>query len=100
MLWYVCMVYSGLSLDFVVQVLCPPKLADYREQQLMHCLQTSAAEDLLKLTRELKELWIFGPLRGIGEGEGEGAMEEDSKKVEELVAAQLKKKHEEEQQKA
>ncbi|PQE10836.1 Cell cycle control protein [Rutstroemia sp. NJR-2017a WRK4] len=61
---------------------------------------TSAAEDLLKLTRELKELWIFGPLRGIGEGEGEGAMEEDSKKVEELVAAQLKKKHEEEQQKA
>ncbi|KAM3073626.1 hypothetical protein ACMFMG_004489 [Clarireedia jacksonii] len=61
---------------------------------------TSAAEDLLKLTRELKELWIFGPLRDIGEGEGEGAMEEDSKKVEELVAAQLKKKYEQEQQKA
>ncbi|KAF7879713.1 uncharacterized protein EAF02_007883 [Botrytis sinoallii] len=61
---------------------------------------TSAAEDLLKLTRELKEFWIFGSLRGIGEGEGDGEMETDSKKVAELIEKQLEKKHEQEKNKA
>ncbi|APA15188.1 hypothetical protein sscle_14g099580 [Sclerotinia sclerotiorum 1980 UF-70] len=61
---------------------------------------TSAAEDLLKLTRELKELWIFGALREIGEGEGDGEMEADSKKVAELIEKQLEKKHEQEKHKA
>ncbi|TEY71081.1 hypothetical protein BOTCAL_0102g00050 [Botryotinia calthae] len=61
---------------------------------------TSAAEDLLKLTRELKEFWIFGSLRGIGEGEGDGEMETDSKKVAELIEKQLEKKHEQEKSKA
>ncbi|ESZ97216.1 hypothetical protein SBOR_2410 [Sclerotinia borealis F-4128] len=61
---------------------------------------TSAAEDLLKLTRELKELWTFGPLRGIGEGEGDGEMEADSKKVAELIEKQLEKQHEQEKIKA
>ncbi|TGO50298.1 hypothetical protein BOTNAR_0397g00050 [Botryotinia narcissicola] len=61
---------------------------------------TSAAEDLLKLTRELKECWIFGSLRGIGEGEGDGEMETDSKKVAELIEKQLEKKHEQERNKA
>ncbi|TGO38196.1 hypothetical protein BHYA_0080g00440 [Botrytis hyacinthi] len=61
---------------------------------------TSAAEDLLKLTRELKECWIFGSLRGIGEGEGDGEMETDSKKVAELIEKQLEKKHEQEKNKA
>ncbi|TGO19234.1 hypothetical protein BTUL_0005g00830 [Botrytis tulipae] len=61
---------------------------------------TSAAEDLLKLTRELKECWIFGSLRGIGEGEGDGEMETDSKKVAELIEKQLEKKHEQEKTKA
>ncbi|KAJ8068216.1 hypothetical protein OCU04_003785 [Sclerotinia nivalis] len=61
---------------------------------------TSAGEDLLKLTRELKELWIFGALRGIGEGEGDGEMEADSKKVAELIEKQLGKKHEQEKNKA
>ncbi|KAF7926225.1 uncharacterized protein EAE98_006520 [Botrytis deweyae] len=60
---------------------------------------TSAAEDLLKLTRELKEFWIFGSLRGIGEGEGDGEMETDSKKVAELIEKQLEKKHEQEKNK-
>ncbi|KAH8805616.1 mediator complex, subunit Med22 [Xylogone sp. PMI_703] len=50
-----------------------------------------ASEDLLRLTRELKEMWLFGPLREIGEGEGEGSMEEDSKKVGEMVNELLKR---------
>ncbi|KAH9209859.1 mediator complex, subunit Med22 [Leptodontidium sp. 2 PMI_412] len=50
-----------------------------------------ATEDLLQLTRELKELWLFGPLRGINEGEGEGQMNVDSQKVGELVEAVLKR---------
>jgi len=49
-----------------------------------------AVEDLLRLTRELKEMWLFGPLREIGEGEGEGSMDEDSKKVGEMVRELLK----------
>ncbi|QSZ37716.1 hypothetical protein DSL72_008815 [Monilinia vaccinii-corymbosi] len=57
---------------------------------------TSAAEDLLKLTRELKELWTFGPLRELGEGEGDGEMEADSLKVAELIEKQLEKRHEQE----
>jgi len=56
-------------------------------------VQVRAAEDLLQLTRELKEMWLFGPLRGIGEGEGEGKMDEDSKKVGEMVEALLKRNH-------
>ncbi|RDW59692.1 hypothetical protein BP6252_12779 [Coleophoma cylindrospora] len=50
-----------------------------------------AAEDLLKLTRELKEMWLFGPLRDIGEGESEGTIDEDAKKVGEIVEKLLEK---------
>jgi len=50
----------------------------------------SAAEDLLKLTREMKELWLFGPLRELGEGEEEGQMAEDAKKVGEKLDALFK----------
>ncbi|CZS93493.1 uncharacterized protein RAG0_03776 [Rhynchosporium agropyri] len=50
-----------------------------------------ATEDLLQLTRELKELWLFGPLRNIKEGEGEGQMDEDSQRVGELLEAVLKR---------
>jgi hypothetical protein len=39
----------------------------------------------------MKELWLFGPLRGIGEGEGEGKMDEDSVKVGEMVEEILRK---------
>jgi hypothetical protein len=46
------------------------------------------------LTRELKEMWLFGPLRGIGEGEGEGKMDDDSKKVGEMVDTLLKRNSE------
>lgn len=47
----------------------------------------------MKLTREMKELWLFGPIRGIGEKEIEGKMDEDSKKVgaevHELIAEKM-----------
>ncbi|KAI6715264.1 hypothetical protein JHW43_002241 [Diplocarpon mali] len=55
------------------------------QMEVESSLLVRAAEDLLQLTRELKELWLFGPLRGIKEGEGEGQMDEDSKRVGELV---------------
>jgi len=48
-----------------------------------------AAEDLLRLTRELKEMWLFGPLRGLGEGEEDGKMGEDVRKVGEMVETLL-----------
>jgi hypothetical protein len=46
------------------------------------------------LTRELKELWLGGPLRKIGEGEGEGKIDVDSKRVGELVESILSKSSE------
>lgn len=42
------------------------------------------------MSRELKEMWLFGPLRGIGEGEGGETIDEDSKKVGEVVEALLR----------
>ena len=36
-------------------------------------------------------MWLFGPLRGIGEGEGEGKMDDDSKKVGAVVEALLQR---------
>jgi hypothetical protein len=39
-------------------------------------------------------LWLFGTLRGIGEGVGDGNMDEDSKKVGEMVEALLEKEAE------
>ena len=53
-----------------------------------------AAEDLLRLTRELKELWLAGPLRGIGEGEGDGDMVQNAQKVQELIDNITKKARE------
>lgn len=53
--------------------------------------QVQAAEDLLQLTRELKELWLAGPLRKIGEGENDDKMAEDSKKVRDMVEDILNK---------
>jgi hypothetical protein len=43
------------------------------------------------LTRELKELWLSGPLRKIGEGENDDKMAENSKKVREMVEDILNK---------
>jgi hypothetical protein len=54
--------------------------------------QISAAEDLLRLTRELKEMWLFGPLRDLGEGEEDVRLDEDATKVDEMVEAHLKKR--------
>lgn len=46
------------------------------------------------MTRELKELWLAGPLRDIGEGEGDGDMVENAKKVQELIDGITKKARE------
>lgn len=43
------------------------------------------AEDILALTREMKEMWLFGALRKIGEGEEEGSMGVDAEVVGKLV---------------
>ncbi|KFZ09456.1 hypothetical protein V502_08735 [Pseudogymnoascus sp. VKM F-4520 (FW-2644)] len=48
-----------------------------------------AAQDLLSLTREMKELWLFGPLRGLGEGEEGGSIDDNSKRVVEMVEAMI-----------
>ncbi|TVY54496.1 hypothetical protein LSUE1_G010088 [Lachnellula suecica] len=48
------------------------------------------AEDLLRLSRELKELWLFGSLRDVGEGEGEGKIDEDAAKVGEILKEKLR----------
>ncbi|KAI1001898.1 hypothetical protein K3495_g6305 [Podosphaera aphanis] len=50
-----------------------------------------AVEELHIMTRQLKELWLFGPLRGIGEGEGEGKIDEDAVVVEELLEKLISK---------
>jgi len=44
-----------------------------------------AAEDLLKLSRELKELWLFGPLRELGEGEMNVQMDKDIAGAETMI---------------
>lgn len=63
--WYVCSSSFNLSTNTEAQV--------------------QAAEELLQLTRELKELWLAGPLRKVGEGENDDKMAEDSKKVRHMV---------------
>jgi len=45
----------------------------------------SAAEGLLKLGREMKLLWLAGPLRDVGEGESNPEMDANAKKVQDLI---------------
>jgi hypothetical protein len=54
-------------------------------------LKIKAAEDLMMLTRELKELWLFGPLRKLYEGEQEAnaQIEQDATRVAELADSLL-----------
>ena len=47
--------------------------------------QVKAAEDLHRLTRDLKELWLAGPLRGVGEGEDDRDMADNAAEVQKLV---------------
>jgi hypothetical protein len=37
------------------------------------------------VSRELKELWLFGPLRNVKDGEHDGLMEEDAIRVEHII---------------
>ncbi|TQS35002.1 hypothetical protein Golomagni_04591 [Golovinomyces magnicellulatus] len=50
-----------------------------------------ATEDLHRLVRQLKEMWLFGPLKGVGEGEYEGKIDEDSVRVGELLESLIPK---------
>ncbi|RKF75707.1 hypothetical protein GcM1_232069 [Golovinomyces cichoracearum] len=50
-----------------------------------------ATEDLHRLVRQLKEMWLFGPLKGVGEGEDEGKIDEDSVRVGELLESLIPK---------
>jgi hypothetical protein len=45
--------------------------------------QIRAAEDLMSLSRELKEMWLFGPLRSLNEGEASAnaRIDEDARAV-------------------
>jgi hypothetical protein len=45
--------------------------------------QIRAAEDLMSLSRELKEMWLFGPLRSLNEGEAtaNARIDEDARAV-------------------
>ncbi len=56
--------------------------------------QVRASEDLLQLSRELKELWLFGPLRKVGEGTIDTKMDEDAAKVGALLESLLQKQAE------
>jgi hypothetical protein len=66
------------------------RMEDVEQVVLTDLLKVQAAEDLLQLTRELKELWLAGPLRDIGEDEEDGKMAEDAKKVSDMVNGILK----------
>ena len=45
------------------------------------CLQIRAAEDILSLTRILKEAWLFGKLQTVGASEAETRAEAAAAKV-------------------
>lgn len=51
----------------------------------------------MSLTRELRELWLFGPLRSLNEGEAEvnAKIEEDAKEVAKLADSLFKKEEKE-----
>ena len=57
--------------------------------------QIHAAEQYLSFNRKLKELWLFGQIRDIGEGEEEdvGDMESNSTKVRDMVEQLIQSKN-------
>jgi hypothetical protein len=57
-----------------------------------------AAEDLMSLTRELKEMWLFGPLRSLNEGEARANAQigEDATAVANLIDSLTKKNEDQE----
>lgn len=40
----------------------------------------------------MKELWLFGPLRGLGEGEEGDSIDDNSKRVVEMVEAMIQER--------
>lgn len=51
------------------------------------------AEDILTLTRQMKELWLFGPLNTLGESRVHEKTEEDAKAVAEMLERLLKERY-------
>ncbi|KAI6245110.1 hypothetical protein HI914_06408 [Erysiphe necator] len=54
-------------------------------------LQVRATEDLHRLVRELKEMWLFGTLKETDEGKNESTIDDDSAKVGELLNGLIEK---------
>ena len=63
-----------------------PKLQTQPLADEGHFVQTRAAEDLLTITRTLKEAWLFGKLQTVGTSEAEKKTEETSTEVFEALA--------------
>lgn len=52
---------------------------------LMICNQIRASEDILTLTRQMKEMWLFGQLNTLSESHAEEKTEEDARAVAALL---------------
>ena len=59
-------------------------------------MQIKAAEDVLLLTRSLKEAWLFGPLDTMRESQAEAKTEEHARAVAEGLKELLEKEKEKE----
>ncbi|KAF1987961.1 hypothetical protein K402DRAFT_392242 [Aulographum hederae CBS 113979] len=78
--------------DLVAKALVEPDKATY-DHTALNTMQIEAetraliraAEEVLTLTREMQELWLFGHLDTLGKGDAERQTEEDAKKVTEVL---------------
>lgn len=52
-------------------------------------VQVRSGEDLLRLSRQIKELWLGGPLRGVGEQEGNKDVDADARAVMSMLAGAM-----------
>jgi len=48
--------------------------------------QIRASEDLLTLTRQMQELWLFGQLKTLDKNDIQGRIDADAKEVAEMLA--------------
>jgi len=59
----------------------------YSQNPDLHCvLQIRASEDILSLTRQMQELWLFGQLKTLETDDGPVKGDEDTKAVADLLA--------------
>ena len=55
------------------------------------CSKVKAAEDILSLTRSLKEMWLFGQLDTIGESKAEAETDKHARSVAERLRRIIEK---------